>query len=43
MKCRHCGRKVGEFYSDLDTHLWIKHRRVMIGFLERQRKKEGEG
>ena len=39
MKCKHCGLEVGELYSELDTHLWIKHREVIIRFLQKQVKK----
>jgi len=37
MKCKHCGAYVGEFLSELDAHLWTKHREVMMEFLKKQR------
>ena len=41
MKCKHCGEEVGEFYSDLDTHMWIKHREIILKFLKKQILKDG--
>lgn len=40
MKCKHCGEEVGEFYSGLDEHLWTKHRKKMMNFLNKQVKRE---
>lgn len=37
MKCKHCGEYAGEYYSELEIHLWNKHRKVMMQFLESQR------
>jgi len=36
MKCKHCGEYVGEFYGNLDIHLWTKHREIMLHFLNDQ-------
>jgi len=37
--CKHCGEEVGEFWSQLEDHLWTEHREIMMKFLERQRLK----
>lgn len=36
MNCKHCGEYVGEFYSELDNHMWTKHREIVIRFLKQQ-------
>ena len=40
MKCKHCRKEVGEFYSELETHLWIDHRDIMMKFLDKHKMKE---
>ena len=37
MKCKYCGVEVGKFFSELEEHLWDKHRDVMMTFLSKQR------
>lgn len=29
IRCKHCGEDVGEFWSQLDEHLWNKHRNII--------------
>ncbi len=36
MKCKHCGEYIGEFYSELDEHLWKRHREIVMQFLREQ-------
>ena len=36
--CKHCGENVGEFWSDLETHLWNKHREIISKWLVKQGK-----
>ena len=42
MKCKYCGKEVGEPYSELETHLWEKHREIMLRSLETHVLKEGD-
>ena len=37
MICKHCKEEVGVQYSELDTHMWTKHRQIMMRFLDKQR------
>ena len=38
MRCKHCGEEVGEFYSDLDNHIWSEHPQIQIRHLKAQSK-----
>ena len=37
--CKHCNKDIGEFLSELETHLWVEHREIMVKFLNKQCKK----
>jgi hypothetical protein len=34
MRCKICKKEVGEFWSELDTHLWKDHEQVQLKHLE---------
>lgn len=36
--CKYCGQNVGKYWSELEEHLWVKHREVMMTFLSKQAK-----
>lgn|GEM_PF-2140021 len=42
MRCKHCGKEVGKYYSDLEEHLWTEHRDIMMEFLRTQVQKTEE-
>lgn len=40
MRCKYCGKEVGKYYSQLEEHLWVVHREIMMRFLKEQVLKE---
>ena len=38
MRCKHCGKETGGFYSDLDNHIWSEHPQIQIRHLKAQSK-----
>jgi hypothetical protein len=42
MICKHCGKFVGRWYSELDEHLWVNHRSIRMQFLDEQTVKESK-